>query len=579
MKQKRSSSLKRIVGLSLAFLLAASLAACASNNGTNASSDQSAATDASSSESDTTTSDTSSGQPADNDPYGKYDPPINLSWGINTSAVQQFKDGDTYENNIWTRKYLEDLGINVTVAFTADGSTEAYRNQMNLALASGDLPDVFKTNDYVFIKQAYDAGYLADLSQVYKDYANDFMAMVQPKYPDSYDYATIDGKLIGIPQLQDNSQFGILLWIRDDWLANLGKEAPKTVDELVALARAFTFDDPDGNGVDDTFGLGINKNLVTSNYCTLLGFIGSFGVPGFDHSIYYRNDAGEMTFSYLEPGMKDALAVLQSMYAEGIIDREFSVKDTAMLEQDIGSGKLGMAFGMQWGTWLPWNLAFQNEQAIAHPYPIPTQEGYTARMGIQSNAFGDITMVNANYKNPEALVKLYNVYSDTVNPDMDDETYAIYDADEQYRFSPAVINEPQEPTYGPWLKEAQLKNDASDLPRNLITRFNTIKDFDAGSNTGSDAYGLWGQYSLGGSMPIINDFYVPNNMLIQSVVGGVQPDSLVKNSSVLEKITLQAFTEIIMGADIDNFDKYVQDWLAAGGQQVLEDLDKQYPAE
>jgi len=570
MKSRRSFSLKKVFALLMSLMMVVSLFACAETGDSS--------TDASSIVADSGTPSAENTGTGDKDPYGKYDPPIELTWAISTSAVQQFKDGDTYEDNIWTRKYLDDLGIQVKVGFTADGSTDAYRNQLNLSLAAGDLPDVFKTNDYTFIKQAYDAGYLADLTQVYDDYANDFMTMVKPKYPESYDYATIDDKLIGIPQLQDNSQFGILLWIRDDWLKNLNKEAPKTIDELVELARAFTFDDPDGNGVDDTFGLGLNKNLVTSNYCTLLGFIGAFGVPGFDHSIYYRNDAGEMTFSYLEPGMKDALKVMQQMYAEGIIDKEFSVKDTAMLEEDIGSGKIGMAYGMQWGTWLPWNLAYQNENVVSHPYAIPTQEGYEPKMGIQSNAFGQITMVNSACEHPEALLKLYNIYSDTVNPDMDDETYAIYDADEQYRFSPAVINEPQEPTYGPWLKEALIKDDASDLPQNLIARFNTIKGFEDGSNTGSDAYGLWGQYSLTGSMPIINDIYVPGNMLIQSVVGGVQPDSLVNNASILEKITLQAFTEIIMGADVNEFDKYVQDWLAAGGQQVLDDLDRLYPA-
>ncbi len=35
------------------------------------------------------------------------------------------------------------------------------------------------------------------------------------------------------------------MWIRQDWLDNLGLEAPRTWDELVAVAEAFVKEDPD----------------------------------------------------------------------------------------------------------------------------------------------------------------------------------------------------------------------------------------------------------------------------------------------------------------------------------------------
>ncbi len=34
----------------------------------------------------------------------------------------------------------------------------------------------------------------------------------------------------------------------------LGLEAPTTLDEFMEVAKAFTFNDPDGNGKDDTYG-------------------------------------------------------------------------------------------------------------------------------------------------------------------------------------------------------------------------------------------------------------------------------------------------------------------------------------
>ena len=48
--------------------------------------------------------------------------------------------------------------------------------------------------------------------------------------------------------------------IRKDWLDNLGLEVPTTPEELLAVAEAFTYDDPDGNGVDDTYAINITSD-------------------------------------------------------------------------------------------------------------------------------------------------------------------------------------------------------------------------------------------------------------------------------------------------------------------------------
>ncbi len=62
-----------------------------------------------------------------------------------------------------------------------------------------------------------------------------------------------DGKLYGIPY---SAQASALL-IRKDWRQKAGLPAPKTLDQFVALAKAFTTQDPDGNGKNDTFGLAV----------------------------------------------------------------------------------------------------------------------------------------------------------------------------------------------------------------------------------------------------------------------------------------------------------------------------------
>ena len=67
--------------------------------------------------------------------------------------------------------------------------------------------------------------------------------------------------LYGIPSGNAERIPSQFLWIRKDWLDKLGLDVPKTLDDVVEVARAFKNDDPDGNGVDDTWGLGVCNEM------------------------------------------------------------------------------------------------------------------------------------------------------------------------------------------------------------------------------------------------------------------------------------------------------------------------------
>ena len=69
--------------------------------------------------------------------------------------------------------------------------------------------------------------------------------------------ASIDGKTYATDRARALGRNGVT--IRKDWLENLGLEEPKTIDEFYNVLKAFTKDDPDGNGKDDTYGLVASK--------------------------------------------------------------------------------------------------------------------------------------------------------------------------------------------------------------------------------------------------------------------------------------------------------------------------------
>lgn len=83
--------------------------------------------------------------------------------------------------------------------------------------------------------------------------------MMQQRTKDRYSdpqmrkIATINGKMYVLQEKAGlNKRQG--LFIRKDWLDKLHLQAPKTLDDFYNVAKAFTLNDPDGNGKNDIYG-------------------------------------------------------------------------------------------------------------------------------------------------------------------------------------------------------------------------------------------------------------------------------------------------------------------------------------
>ncbi len=513
------------------------------------------------------------------DPLGKYEQPLKVSWSIQTAAASKLLDKDTWEDNRWSRLIKDKLNIDLVVAFSADASSQAYQTKLNAVIASGDLPDIFKTQQPDVFLQLAENGQLADLTDVYARYATDSVKAYQTRFADAYRGASIGGKLYAIPRMNDNFHQAPFLWIRDDWLKRTNSQPPKTVDEMVALARKFATGDPDGNGKNgDTYGLALNRDLIRQNHASILGLVSAFGVPGRDRDMFYRGKDGKITWAWIQPGVKPALSLLRDMYKEGLINKEFTAKNESALIEDWVSAKIGMAYGSNWGTWYPYNNVYKKDGVITRAYPIPTQAGYEYKVGIQSNGVGQVTMVNKKARNPETAIKILNLYDQTVNYG-GKESYLRYWADEQYRLCPVYIDIPNE-VFEKEVLDALAKGSGDGLPSFARRSYDYVVGFENGTLAKDDnAFGTWGQMNKNGSLQIVLNRYMPDNAVVQSIMGIRRPEVWLTNVSQLDTLTITSFTDIIIGAKpLDTFDTYVQQWLKAGGQQTLDELEKLYPA-
>lgn len=146
------------------------------------------------------------------------------------------------------KAYLDEtFGINITMNNTAE-----FYNEILPRFATNDPPDVvqfYGTQGEAYLRQLHDEGLLVEDWYNYKARMPDWLAYMDDN---AEQYFTVDGKLITLCQAGPPNIWG---WqIRKDWLSALGMDVPKTPEELLDVARAFTNDDPDNNGKKDTWG-------------------------------------------------------------------------------------------------------------------------------------------------------------------------------------------------------------------------------------------------------------------------------------------------------------------------------------
>ncbi|HJA94124.1 MAG TPA: extracellular solute-binding protein [Candidatus Eisenbergiella merdipullorum] len=142
--------------------------------------------------------------------------------------------------------YIEEFaGGDWSLTLPVEGETELVTR-----FASGVAPDVIGFSDATQVDMLYDQGVLVDDWNVYADKIPTVMENMGETQRAIL--TTEDGKLKALGTLPGQQKFTFM--IRQDWLDNLGMDMPTTHEELLEVMKAFTFDDPDGNGVDDTYG-------------------------------------------------------------------------------------------------------------------------------------------------------------------------------------------------------------------------------------------------------------------------------------------------------------------------------------
>jgi len=282
----------------------------------------------------------------------------------------------------------EKLGINLEyVIIPPAGDGEA---KLNAAAAANDLPDFFQvtsTNrggerDNLF--NYYELGLVAPV--------DDMFAMMPERTKNHYnnqnllDLMTFDGSVYGLPAPPTiPKREGFV--IRQDWLNALGLEAPTTPEELLAVATAFTTQDPDGNGQNDTYGYGafIEGPGVGRRFNPVFG---AYGVLDLWNFVDATPDKFELNVR--DPQYYEAMQVMVAMNEAGVVDPDWP---TLSKDEFRARWKQGR-FGIMWedfaalsnkSNYEPFDTNFPDGSWT--PLPALTGPGGEAYYGLDDSQF------------------------------------------------------------------------------------------------------------------------------------------------------------------------------------------------
>jgi len=237
---------------------------------------------------------------------------------------------------------------------------------------------------------------------------------------------TYKGEVWCIPYFTYINECAHVTSIRNDWLEAVGLECPTNLEEFSEVMRAFTEDDPDGNGVDDTYG-------AASIGYGLRAIAPVFGTA--DSQSYWLNAEGTaITTNITTDEYRAYLAQLNEWFEAGYLDPEFVTDDRGATRNKFATNVFGIYNDDTWwyeaarGDVSPFNML------IANNPDVDFATGFSRFAGLK-NADGEI-FVQSGMAGCTGQASIYFGYecSDDVVirvMQMIDEAVRLYDGSEE----------------------------------------------------------------------------------------------------------------------------------------------------
>lgn len=220
-------------------------------------------------------------------------------------------------------------GAKLNITWVPEG---VYTDKMNTALTTNSLGKVtfVKFTDYNLVKTAIRSDSFWEIGPYLQEFPN-----LKQLDPAILNQAAVDGKIYGLYTERPSSRQGII--IRKDWLDHLQLDKPETLDELYEVMKQFTYNDPDGNGKQDTIGLVDRNDLVYGVFKTLSSY---FGTPN-----NWKLENQQFIPEFVTPEYMNTMNFMRKLFTEKIINQDFAVTSKEVQRDKFIKGTAGVFIG------------------------------------------------------------------------------------------------------------------------------------------------------------------------------------------------------------------------------------------
>ncbi len=231
-----------------------------------------------------------------------------------------------------------------------------FEEEMNVRLAAGEIPDVIRLKNKENLPSYVNQGLLGEVPiELFEENCPGYMEMLEQYdlYDQGFLYCTYNNTNYGFsfPAIR-NVYPETIIW-RVDWLKNVGiDKIPTTLEEFETAMYKFTYEDPDGNGIDDTYGF--SDHMIGP----IFGAFGSIATSSLANvGFIWEDDGTNLSISAMNENTREGLAYLQKLYEMGVMDPEFITGENHggywATSDTFVNGRVGVTGKVMFDHWYP----------------------------------------------------------------------------------------------------------------------------------------------------------------------------------------------------------------------------------
>lgn len=302
----------------------------------------------------------------------------------------------------------------IKVEWTSPAQKDAAQ-KLNLLFASGSYPDfVYRAGVSNFLQYCVDK-VIVPLEPYIPTYAPNFQEMVKT-YPEVLVSATAyDGHVYGMPAKNEFPGFKTVRFpfVNVAWLKKVGKTTPQTIDEFLAVLRAFKAAgdiDGDGNPDNQWAFAAHSEGLLLQGLAGMFGLVSVpnhyFSGPNPRSNIMWNTfENGKFAFNVTGKQYRDLIAFASILFKEGLIEQDIFVHDDKTYFGRLADGKYGIVWHYN-----PTSFGKYQDDFVAFEPPKGKNGKRFWSMSTTGGQQNNIWYMTSANKYPEATVRWFDYW-------------------------------------------------------------------------------------------------------------------------------------------------------------------------